>query len=407
MTSIYKKFDIILLVSFLGLLALGLVGLYSSSNTAMEQGVATNYFVKQLIWVIVGIFFLIGLYFIPLKWIIDSAYTLYGLNILLLVIVIFFGKSGQGAVRWLQIGPIFVQPSEFAKLATILAVSRFISKENVDINTLKDFLVTALFFVIPFILIIRQPDLGTSMVFVAIALPMMNWAGLKFGNLVLILMPFLMVFASFQFYTFLILMAVLVFYLLYSKRSKFVVMFNFLVNIFMGLITPVLWNNLKPYQRNRIKIFVNPEADPQGAGYQIIQSKVAVGSGGVFGKGFMEGSQTQLRFLPEQHTDFIFAVIGEEFGFTGVLLGLLLYVTLFIRGIQIASLVKNRFSSIASIGIVTVLAFHVVINISMTVGLLPVTGLPLPFISYGGSSLLTNFIMIGILLNFYKNRYEY
>jgi len=407
MTSIYKKFDIILLVSFLGLLALGLVGLYSSSNTAMEQGVATNYFVKQLIWVIVGIFFLIGLYFIPLKWIIDSAYTLYGLNILLLVIVIFFGKSGQGAVRWLQIGPIFVQPSEFAKLATILAVSRFISREDVDVNTLKDFLVTALFFVIPFILIIRQPDLGTSMVFVAIALPMMNWAGLKFGNLVLILMPFLMVFASFQFYTFLILMAVLVFYLLYSKRSKFVVMFNFLVNIFMGLITPVLWNNLKPYQRNRIKIFVNPEADPQGAGYQIIQSKVAVGSGGVFGKGFMEGSQTQLRFLPEQHTDFIFAVIGEEFGFTGVLLGLLLYVTLFIRGIQIASLVKNRFSSIASIGIVTVLAFHVVINISMTVGLLPVTGLPLPFISYGGSSLLTNFIMIGILLNFYKNRYEY
>lgn len=407
MTSIYKKFDIILLVSFLGLLVLGLLGLYSSSNTAMEQGVATNYFVKQLIWVIVGIFFLIGLYFIPLKWIIDSAYTLYGLNILLLVIVIFLGKSGQGAVRWLQIGPIFVQPSEFAKLATILAVSRFISREDVDINTLKDFLITALLFVIPFILVIRQPDLGTSMVFVAMALPIMNWAGLKFGNLVLILMPFLMVFASFQFYTFLILMAVLVFYLLYSKRSKFVVMFNFLVNIFMGLITPVLWNNLKPYQRNRIKIFVNPEADPQGAGYQIIQSKVAVGSGGIFGKGFMEGSQTQLRFLPEQHTDFIFAVIGEEFGFTGVLLGLLLYVTLFIRGIQIASLVKNRFSSIVSIGIVTVLAFHVIINISMTVGLLPVTGLPLPFISYGGSSLLTNFIMIGILLNFYKNRYEY
>jgi rod shape determining protein RodA len=407
MISLYKKFDIILFISFLGLLALGLIALYSSSNTAMEQGVATNYFVKQSIWVIVGIFFLIGLYFIPLKWIIDSAYMVYGFNILLLIIVIFFGKSGQGADRWLHIGPIFVQPSEFAKLATILAVSRFISKEDVDVNTLKDFLLTALFFVIPFILIIRQPDLGTSMVFVAMAIPMMNWAGLKVGNLVLILVPFLMIFASFQFYTFLILMAVLVVYLLYSRRSKFVVMFNFLVNIFMGLITPVLWNNLKPYQRNRIKIFANPEADPQGAGYQIIQSKVAVGSGGVFGKGFMEGSQTQLRFLPEQHTDFIFAVIGEEFGFMGVLLGLLLYVTLFIRGIQIASLVKNRFSSIAAIGIVTVLAFHVVINVSMTVGLLPVTGLPLPFISYGGSSLLTNFFMIGILLNFYKNRYEY
>ena len=175
----------------------------------------------------------------------------------------------------------------------------------------------------------------------------------------------------------------------------------------MGLLTPVLWNHLKPYQKNRIKIFLNPEADPRGAGYQIIQSKVAIGSGGGLGKGFMQGSQTQLRFLPEQHTDFIYAVIGEEFGFLGALLGLILFFLLLIRGVKIATMVRNRFNSIVAIGIVTIIAFHTIINLGMTVGLLPVTGLPLPFISYGGSSLLTNMIMVGILLNYYKNRYEY
>jgi rod shape determining protein RodA len=286
-------------------------------------------------------------------------------------------------------------------------VAKFISKEEVDLNSVKEFFLATLFILIPFILIIRQPDLGTAMVFGALALPMFFWAGLKLGNLFLILMPFLVMLASFQFFTFLILMVILVIYLFYTRRSKIVIISHFLINVFMGLITPVLWSNLKPYQRNRIKVFVNPEADPQGAGYQIIQSKVAIGSGGGFGKGFMEGSQTQLRFLPEQHTDFIYAVIGEEFGFIGIMFGLILFFTLLIRGIQIAGFVRNRFNSIVSIGIVTVLSFHVVVNIGMTIGLLPVTGLPLPFISYGGSALLTAMIMIGILLNFYNNRYEY
>ena len=407
MTNTYKKLDIFLLFCVFGLITLGLLALYSSSNTALEQGIGANYFIKQSVWVIIGLIILIGIYFLPLRWILDSAYPLYGISILLLIFVIFFGNKGQGAERWLHFGPIFFQPSEFAKLATILAVAKFISKDDIDLNSFKDFSVSAFFFILPFILIIRQPDLGTALVFCAMALPMLYWAGLRFSNLFLILMPFFIMLASFQFYTFLVLMVLLVFYLLYSKRSQVIVIVNFLVNIFMGLITPVLWNNLKPYQKNRIKIFVNPEADPQGAGYQIIQSKVAIGSGGLFGKGFMQGSQTQLRFLPEQHTDFICAVIGEEFGFVGILIGLILYVTLFIRGIQIAGMVKNKYSSIVAIGIVTVLSFHVLINIGMTIGLLPVTGLPLPFISYGGSSLLTNIIMIGILMNIFKNRYEY
>lgn len=402
-----KNVDFALILSLVGLIVLGLFTLYSSSHTTVEGGLGSNFFLKQLIWVIIGFGAIIIIFFMPNRWIFASAYYLYGISLFFLILVIFFGKTGQGAERWLQVGPISFQPSEFAKLASILAVARFVSRDEVNLNTAKDFLFASLFIVVPFIVIVRQPDLGTSMVFVAIALPMLYWAGLKLSNLFLIAMPILIMLASFNFFTFLLLMVILVAYLVFSHRTKLILISSFLLNIAMGLLTPVLWNHLKPYQRDRIKIFLNPEADPRGAGYQIIQSKVAIGSGGGMGKGFMQGSQTQLRFLPEQHTDFIYAVIGEEFGFVGALSGLILYFILLIRGVQIASLVRSKFNSIVAIGIVTVIAFHMIINIGMTVGLLPVTGLPLPFVSYGGSALVTNMVMIGILLNFYRNRYEY
>ena len=202
-------------------------------------------------------------------------------------------------------------------------------------------------------------------------------------------------------------MLVIVGYLYYSKRSLLTGATVFFINIFVGLITPVLWNHLREYQRQRIKIFLNPEADPLGAGYQIIQSKVAIGSGGLWGKGLLNGTQTQLRFLPEQHTDFIFAVIGEELGYIGVFIALVLFAILLISAIRIAHAQKNKFSSIVAIGIVTLIGFHMIVNIGMTIGLLPVTGLPLPFISYGGSAMLLNLSMIGLLLNFYRHRYEY
>jgi len=403
----HQKIDIVLLISVLGLLVMGLLALYSSSSTVITEGYGTNYFFKQLVWVGIGLVIMTIIIFLPNKLIYESAYILYGISLFLLVVVIFFGSVGQGAERWLRLGPLYIQPSEIAKLTTILAVARFISQDKINLNTFKDFMIASSFILVPFIFIVRQPDLGTAMVFGAIALPMFYWAGLKGSNVLLILMPFLIMLASFQFYSFLILMIILVLYLAYSRKSKTVSVVNFLANISMGLLTPVLWNHLKEYQRNRIKIFLNPEADPKGAGYQIIQSKVAIGSGGFTGKGFLQGSQTQLRFLPEQHTDFIFAVIGEEFGFIGVVIGLVLFFVFLMRGIFIATIVKSRFNSIVAVGIVTVIAFHVVVNIGMTIGLFPVTGLPLPFLSYGGSALLTNMVMAGILLNFYKNRYEY
>lgn len=402
-----KKIDWIILLPMLALVILGLVALYSASATGMNQDNGSNYFYRQLIWALLGMAILVSVYFIPHRWLSASAYPLYLLHLILLVLVIFIGHKGLGAERWLRLGPLILQPSESAKLATILAVAKFISSEKTDLNRLKDFSIAAALIFLPFALIVRQPDLGTAMVFVAIALPMFYWSGLRGGNFFLITMPFLIMFASFQFYAFMILMIVLVLYLLYSRRSRWIIVFNFLGNIMMGIFTPYIWNHLKPYQQNRIKIFLKPESDPRGAGYQIIQSKVAIGSGGFGGKGFMQGSQTQLRFLPEQHTDFIYAVIGEEFGFVGVMIGLSLFLVLLLRGIHLAGIVKSRFSSVVTIGIVTLIGFHVLVNVGMTIGLFPVTGLPLPFLSYGGSALLTNMTMIGILLNFYKNRYEY
>jgi rod shape determining protein RodA len=401
------KIDYFVVFSVLGLLVMGLLALYSSSQVAISTGVGTNFFLKQVFWILLGIILVVMLYFFPNKWIFEISYLLYGISLFFLILVLIIGSQKLGTSRWLQLGSFSFQPSELAKIATVLAVSRFVSKEKVDLNNVKFFAFTCLLIVLPFLLIVREPDLGTSLVFIAMALPIFYWGGLKGGNLVLIITPFVVVFASFQFYAFLIVMVGLVVYLVYSKRHRVVIVSNFLVNVFMGLLTPILWNQLHPYQQNRIKIFLNPESDPRGAGYQIIQSKVAIGSGGLFGTGIFQGSQTQLRFLPEQHTDFIFAVIGEELGFMGVILGLLLFLILFLRVVQIGAQTKSIFNSIVVIGFTTILVFHVLVNIGMTIGFLPVTGLPLPLISYGGSALITNLVMIGIILNIYKNRFDY
>ncbi|NIV12678.1 MAG: FtsW/RodA/SpoVE family cell cycle protein, partial [Aliifodinibius sp.] len=287
------------------------------------------------------------------------------------------------------------------------AVARFLSNEYHNINQIKTFFIACAIILLPFALILRQPDLGTALVFAVITLPLFYWAGLAPRNLLLILVPVCVMIASFNYYTFFAVMILLAVYLVLIKPSVLTGLFHFVLNIGVGLITPILWNHLEDYQRERIKIFLNPEADPLGGGYQIIQSKVAIGSGGLIGKGFLQGSQTQLRFLPEQHTDFIYAVIGEEFGFMGVIIGLILFALFLFRAVHIANISKSRFNSLVAIGTATIICFHMFVNIGMTVGLFPVTGLPLPFISYGGSALLSNLIMVGLLLNFYRHRYKY
>ncbi|MCB0262580.1 MAG: rod shape-determining protein RodA [Calditrichia bacterium] len=398
-----KKLDITMLLSLTGLLAMGLAALYSTSQSS-----GINFFNNQLQWIFLGTITMLTVAFMPNRIIYDFAYIGYAISLVFLVLIFFMGTSGYGATRWLRIAGVGFQPSELAKIATLLAVARYLSDERLDINRLKPFLIASCIFLVPFVLVAKQPDLGTALVFTIMVLPIFYWVGLGTEKIILLVTPGIVLFASFNYFTFLLVMIfILVFIFYYLRPNVIFGSIYFIVNIAVGLLTPLFWNQLKDYQKKRITTFWNPEADRLGSGYQIIQSKVAIGSGGFTGKGFLQGSQTQLRYLPEQHNDFIFAVIGEEFGFIGVMLGFALFTIFLIRVVQIANASRNRFRSVVAIGIGAIIGFHTFVNIGMTVGIFPVTGLPLPFISYGGTALLINMIMVGLLLNFYRHRYEY
>ena len=281
---------------------------------------------------------------------------LYGINLVMLIAVMFVGQSALGAQRWIQLGPITLQPSEFAKLIMIISLAHLLDAREERMKSVWDLLPVAAFVVVPFLLVLKQPDLGTSLVFLAILLGMVFVAGID-GKLLLKI---------------------------------------------MGLgaaCLPVFWLFLKDYQKSRLTVFMDPNVDPLGAGYHIIQSKIAIGSGQLFGKGLFNGTQSQLNFLPENHTDFIFAVVGEELGFVGSVAILLLYFLLLYRGVQTAKNARDKFGTLLAAGITSMMAFHVLVNVGMTIGIMPVTGIPLPFMSYGVSALTTNLVSIGILLN--------
>ncbi|MGH1363013.1 MAG: rod shape-determining protein RodA [Calditrichia bacterium] len=403
----FKNIDFVLLGSVAGLLLLGLVALYSTSQPHLISAQASNYFSLQLGWIGLGSIVIMITTFLPSRFFYTYAYFFYAIAFLLLILVFFIGTTGKGATRWIYIAGIGFQPSEFAKIAVLLALGRFLTENRSDINHLMTFLTALAIVLVPMVMIMRQPDLGTSLVLMVLILPIFYWAGLDTKKLFFIITPVITILASFNFYVFFVVMLLIIAGLYLLRPPVHQAVLSFAGNIGFGLLTPLLWNQLKDYQKSRILVFWNPESDPLGAGYQIIQSKVAIGSGGFFGKGFLNGSQTQLRFLPEQHTDFIYAVIAEELGFIGVFAGLFLFTLFLLRTVHLADQFKNKFSSLIAIGIGTILAFHMFVNIGMTIGLFPVTGLPLPFISYGGTALLTNMLMVGLLLNFYRHRYEY
>ncbi len=400
-----SRFDYITLFLVTILVCIGMLAIYSASSFTGTGG--AEYFNRQALWAVLGFSIMISVGFLPAKTLQQISYSFYAFMIVTLIYVLFFGKVGKGAERWIAIGSVHFQPSEFAKLATIMAVSSFLSEKYADVNRLKYFSGAVGLILLPFLLIARQPDLGTAMVFLAIIIPLLYWAGLHWFYIFVIVTPLLTMLLSFNFVAFLILMLLIVLVLILSRKKPIVLVAVFLMNIIVGIVTPTIWGQLRPYQQQRIMTFMNPEKDPQGAGYQIIQSQVAIGSGGFWGKGYLKGSQTHLRFLPAQHTDFIFSVIGEEFGFFGVSIVLFFLFLLIVRLIHLASTMKNGFASMTIIGIATVLGFHVFINIGMTIGLAPVTGLPLPFISYGGSFLLANLLMMGVVMNIAGKRFEF
>lgn len=381
------------------------MAIYSASYQVESPALKAN-FARQITWVMIGAVLMFIVIAIPTSSYFFTAYWLYGFAIVLLIATLIFNR-GEAVARWIQIGAIRFQPSELAKLSNILVLAKYLSDEKRDLNKMKDIAVAFAIALVPFLLIAKQPDLGTALVFLAVLLPILYWAGLPTFFLFVVIAPLLVVIASFNYYTFFLAMIVIAALLLFFKRGHIVSVIVMLLNIGVGIITPLMWNQLHDYQKLRILTFLGIAIDPRGYGYQIIQSKVAIGSGGFWGKGLLDGTQTQLRFLPAQHTDFVFSVIGEEAGFIGSAFVILLFLFLILRGIYVASVVRNRYASLMVIGVVTVLGFHVVVNIGMTVGMMPVTGIPLPFLSYGGTFLISCMILIGFLLNASIRRFKY
>lgn len=397
-----RHLDISILAATLILIIVGLLAIYSATLTNHPEN-----FQKQLLWSILGVFIILPVIILtPLQFFYKYAYTIYGFTILLLFLVLIVG-IGSGAKRWLSLGFVTIQPAELAKIGTLLALAKFLSHEKVNFKRIRDFIIPFFLILLPLGLIISQPDLGTSLVFLALLLPMLFWAGLSSLYLFIMLAPVLSFISAFNYYSFLFTMIVICPVLFFAQRGIRFFLINFVINIVAGIFTPILWNSLKGYQQKRILTFLGIMTDPHGLNYQVIQSKVAIGSGGFWGKGFLQGTQTHLRFLPEQHTDFIFSVIGEEFGLIGAIFILALFLLILWRSINLASIVKSRFSSLLIVGGMVILVFQIFVNVGMTVGILPVTGLPLPFLSYGGSSLMTNLTIIGLILNASYRKFVY
>jgi len=350
------------LLIIVGILCLiGLVTLYSAAYQRQLQS-GKNFLLSQILWLALGGALMVVISRVNYHSFLSVAYLLYGVQLILLILVLVAGKTVLGAQRWISVGGMFsVQPSEFSKMFMILVLARFISDRPQCLQSMRGLSRPLLLTLIPALLIFKQPDLGTALVFVPIMLALF-WV----GNI---------------------------------KRAY---MFSGIAAA-LALI-PLGLKMLKDYQKDRLLVFINPDVDPLGAGYTITQSKVAIGSGMLAGKGWMAGTQNQLNFLPERHTDFIFSVIGEEWGFIGTLCVVVLFLLLIRQGYYIASLTHDRSGKLLATGVTTMVALHVIINIGMTIGLMPVVGMPLPFISYGGSALISNMLAIGFLLNVYHHR---
>ncbi len=397
--------DYIFIAAVILLLVAGLIAIYSALYRVESTDLKNN-FTRQILWIFVGVIFCIAIVVSPSRLLYSSAYMLYASAIFFLLMVLFI-KKGGGISRWIPIAGFQFQPAELAKIATLLALSRYLSAEKRNLKNVKESGLALAIVLLPFFLIARQPDLGTGLVFLALILPVMFWTGLPTFYIFIAIAPLIVLVASFNYYAFFCSMLVIAGMLIYFRSSFLVSLIVFFGNIGVGILTPLLWNQLREYQQHRILTFLGLEIDPQGLSYQVIQSKVAIGSGGFLGKGLLNGTQTQLRFLPAQHTDFVFSVIGEELGFLGSLIVILLFLIILLRGVYVASVVHHKFLSLVAIGAVTILAFHVFVNIGMTIGIMPVTGIPLPFISYGGSFLIASMIFIGIIIHASCRRYSY
>jgi len=361
----FRDFDWLLLTFTMLICLLGVAEIYSSTyGTKFATGQGTPLYVKQIYWIMGGVLLMFFVSILNYQILVENAHWFYGASILALMAVAMFGKKVLGAKRWIQLpGGQHFQPSEWVKLVLIVALARYFAEESERGATLADVVKAGAIAAIPMLLVLRQPDLGTALTYVPIAVMALFLGGIQFRHAAVIL-------------------------------------------VVAGVLAPAAWHyGMKPYQKERLTSFLHPDADSQKSGYQLEQSKIAVGSGGVFGKGFRNGTQTQGAFLPEQHTDFIFAAWAEEHGFVGAVALLLLYFLVLMRLVHNAQTAGDRAGGFVVMGVVAILLFHILVNAGMVVGFMPVTGIPLPLMSYGGSSLLFMFLALGIVMNIRMRRF--
>ena len=394
--------DYPLFIVALLLTGFGIAMVFSAGQTDAAAGAAARAWQRQLGWFAVS---MVAVWVVMrgsvrlIEW---SAWPMYLLANVLLVMLFFFGTGAGTAASvkgWLSIGGYRIgQPAELAKLATTLMLAKVLADQRDVAKSLLDLWKPLVVVGVPWLLVMAQPDLGTGIVFIGILFAMMFWSGVPWQLLVMLASPGISLILAFSTSIwgawFFVLVALVFWYRTYLYEGVILVV----ANVVMGVVAPLLWDELKPYQQQRLLVFLDPSLDPSKAGYHVAQSKVAIGSGGLLGQGFTLGSQKRLKFLPEQHTDFIFAVVGEELGFVGVTVALSLFLALFLRSTRVATRANDAFPSLVAIGLVAAWFVHVIVNVGMTLNLMPVTGIPLPFFSYGGSFLLVCWVAVALLL---------
>jgi len=397
-----QRIDVPLLITALLLTVFGLAMVFSAGQTDMPDKGLETLWQRQLAFFGVAV---------AATWVITrgsvrliewSAWPLYVMACVLLLLLQFLG-SGAGTAastkQWLTIGGVRLgQPAELAKLATTFMLARVLASQRDTVTSMRELWKPLLVVAVPWVLVLASKDLGTALTFIGICFAMLFWAGVPWPVLLMLASPGISLILAFSTGVwgawFLILVALVLWYRPYLLEGVVLVV----ANVVVGVVAPLLWDKLKPYQQQRFLVFLDPSVDAQGSGYNVIQSQVAIGSGGLFGKGFTLGSQKRLNFLPEQQTDFIFSVVGEELGFVGVVVALALFLALFLRSTRVAVRAADAFPSLVAFGLMSAWFVHVLVNVGMTLNLMPVTGIPLPFFSYGGSFLLVSWLAVAVLL---------
>ncbi len=410
----YRQFDWVIVTCWILLFTAGLIAIYSATLGPVSQFLPAyiqNNFLNQVVWIGISIGALISIQFTSPRTFQQISYVLYVICIILAIATVIWGTEAGGAKRWLVVGGLRFQISEMLKLATILAVANYLtSRRDISAEHIGSALVAVILMVIPSIIIILQNDTGTALVLLAIIPVMLFWSGLPYGISLFLISPAIIAYFTVINWKLGILATIILTIAIFSiQKRPWLTSAALIAGILVVIGMQFALNQvLKPHQKARIEAFVNPAMDPQGAGWNVLQAKTAIGSGGIWGKGFLEGTQTQLRFLPEQWTDFIFPVIAEEFGFIGAGFLVLVFAILFLRLLNIAGEHRHPFAQLVIVGVTMTFFTHLVINLGSAMGLFPVIGLPLPFVSYGGSAFLSYSIMLAICLNmdFYKREFS-